>query len=300
MPGKKKEQLRGEVRELIRNKRLVAAVYFLLRLSVILVLIAQAFNRNLENVFLCVLTLFLFTVPTLLERRLRIDIPNTLEIIILLFIYAAEILGEIQAFYLYIPNWDTMLHTMNGFLCAAIGFSLLDILNRNEKVKFSLSPLYLAIVAFCFSMTVGVLWEFFEAGMDHFFLLDMQKDTVVNSIGSVLLDPSNSNCPMLYNDITDVILVQRDGTQTALGIGGYLDIGLMDTMEDLFVNFIGAVVFSVIGYFYVRSRGKGRFASRFIPVILSDSPVEDIVSVEEASPAKPQSAGSDVASPDGT
>ena len=300
MPGKKKEQLRGEVRELVRNKRLVAAVYFLLRLSVILVLIAQVFNRNFENVFLCVLTLFLFTVPTILERRLRIDIPNTLEIIILLFIYAAEILGEIQAFYLYIPNWDTMLHTMNGFLCAAIGFSLLDILNRNEKVKFSLSPLYLAIVAFCFSMTVGVLWEFFEAGMDRFFLLDMQKDTVVNSIGSVLLDPSNSNRPVLYHDIADVILVQKDGTQTALGVGGYLDIGLMDTMEDLFVNFVGAVVFSVIGYFYVRSRGKGRFASRFIPVILPDSPVEDLVSAEDASPAQPESAAPDAPpSPDG-
>lgn len=300
MPGKKNEKLRSEVRELIRNKRLVTAVYFLLRLSVILVLIAQVFNRNFENVFLCVLTLFLFTVPTILERRLRIDIPNTLEIIILLFIYAAEILGEIQAFYLYIPNWDTMLHTMNGFLCAAIGFSLLDILNRNEKVKFSLSPLYLAIVAFCFSMTVGVLWEFFEAGMDRFFLLDMQKDTVVNSIGSVLLDPSNSNRPVLYHDITDVILVQKDGTQTALGVGGYLDIGLMDTMEDLFVNFVGAVVFSVIGYFYVRSRGKGRFASRFIPVILPDSPVEDLVSAEDASPAQPESAAPDAPpSPDG-
>ena len=300
MPGKKNEKLRSEVRELIRNKRLVTAVYFLLRLSVILVLIAQVFNRNFENVFLCVLTLFLFTVPTILERRLRIDIPNTLEIIILLFIYAAEILGEIQAFYLYIPNWDTMLHTMNGFLCAAIGFSLLDILNRNEKVKFSLSPLYLAIVAFCFSMTVGVLWEFFEAGMDRFFLLDMQKDTVVNSIGSVLLDPSNSNRPVLYHDIADVILVQKDGTQTALGVGGYLDIGLMDTMEDLFVNFVGAVVFSVIGYFYVRSRGKGRFASRFIPVILPDSPVEDLVSAEDASPAQPESAAPDAPpSPDG-
>ena len=300
MPGKKNEKLRSEVRELIRNKRLVTAVYFLLRLSVILVLIAQVFNRNFENVFLCVLTLFLFTVPTILERRLRIDIPNTLEIIILLFIYAAEILGEIQAFYLYIPNWDTMLHTMNGFLCAAIGFSLLDILNRNEKVKFSLSPLYLAIVAFCFSMTVGVLWEFFEAGMDRFFLLDMQKDTVVNSIGSVLLDPSNSNRPVLYHDIADVILVQKDGTQTALGVGGYLDIGLMDTMEDLFVNFVGAVVFSVIGYFYVRSRGKGRFASRFIPVILPDSPVEDLVSAEDASPAQPEFAAPDAPpSPDG-
>ncbi len=275
-PFTRSSQLRSEILTTMRNKRLVTTVYFLLRLSVILVMIAQVFNRNFENVFLCLLTLVLFTLPTVLERKLKIDIPNTLEIIILLFIYAAEILGEIQAFYLYIPNWDTMLHTMNGFLCAAIGFSLLDILNRNEKVKFSLSPLYLAIVAFCFSMTVGVLWEFFEAAMDHFFLLDMQKDSIVQSFGSVMLDPSNSNRPVIFKDITDVIIVQGDGTQTALGLGGYLDVGLMDTMEDLFVNFVGAVVFSVIGYFYVRSRGKGRFASRFIPVILSDSPAPSV------------------------
>lgn len=159
---KKQHFLPAEFSSTVKNKRLVMTVYFLLRLSVILVMIAQIFNRNFENVFLCILTLVLFTLPAVLERKLKIDIPNTLEIIILLFIYAAEILGEIQAFYLYIPNWDTMLHTMNGFLCAAIGFSLLDILNRNDKVKFSLSPLYLAIVAFCFSMTVGVLWEFLK------------------------------------------------------------------------------------------------------------------------------------------
>lgn len=250
-----------------QNKRLVAAVALLLRISVVLVMVAQIFNRNFENVFLCVLTLCLFTVPTILERRLSIELPDTLEIIVLLFIYAAEILGEIQAFYVHIPNWDTMLHTMNGFLCAAIGFSLLDILNRNENVKFSLSPLYLAIVAFCFSMTVGVVWEFFEGAMDTFFNLDMQKDTIVNSIGTILLDPSGGNHPVIIRDITDVIVVQADGTRTALGLGGYLDIGLLDTMEDLFVNFIGAFVFSVIGYFYVRSRGQGRFARRFIPVI---------------------------------
>ena len=295
-----KQPKRESLKTLWREKRAVTLVYIFLRTSVLLVLLAQIFNRNFENVFLCVLTLILFTMPSLLERKLDIDLPNTLEIIILLFIYAAEILGEIGAYYVTFPYWDTVLHTLNGFLCAAIGFSLLDILNRNEKVKFSLSPLYLAIVAFCFSMTVGVLWEFFEAGMDRFFLLDMQKDTVVNSIGSVLLDPSNSNRPVLYHDIADVILVQKDGTQTALGVGGYLDIGLMDTMEDLFVNFVGAVVFSVIGYFYVRSRGKGRFASRFIPVILPDSPVEDLVSAEDASPAQPESAAPDAPpSPDG-
>lgn len=268
-----------------QRKRLVAAVALFLQISVVLVLVAQIFNRNFENVFLCVLTLGLFTVPTVLERRLSIELPGTLEIIVLLFIYAAEILGEIQAFYVYIPNWDTMLHTMNGFLCAAIGFSLLDILNRNEKVKFSLSPLYLAIVAFCFSMTVGILWEFFEGAMDTFFHLDMQKDSIVNSIGTILLDPSGGNHPVVLENITDVIIVQADGSHTALGLGGYLDIGLLDTMEDLFVNFIGAFVFSIIGYFYVRSRGQGRFARRFIPVLRLEDEDADTSSATDEKPS---------------
>ena len=253
-----KQPKRESLKTLWREKRAVTLVYIFLRTSVLLVLLAQIFNRNFENVFLCVLTLILFTMPSLLERKLDIDLPNTLEIIILLFIYAAEILGEIGAYYVTFPNWDTVLHTMNGFLCAAIGFSLLDILNRNSRVRFHLSPLYLAIVAFCFSMTVGVLWEFFECAMDQFFFFDMQKDTIVHGIGTILLDPTGGNHPVVLRNITDVIVVQADGAKTALGLGGYLDIGLMDTMEDLFVNFIGALVFSIIGYFYVLSRGKGK------------------------------------------
>lgn len=255
-----------------REKRSVTMVYILLRTSVVLVMLAQIFNRNFENVFLCVLTLLLFMMPSLMERKLDIALPNTLEIIILLFIYAAEIMGEIGAYYVNYPYWDTVLHTLNGFLCAAIGFSLLDILNRHNEVRFHLSPLYLAIVAFCFSMTVGVIWEFFECTMDQLFFLDMQKDTVVSTIGSVMLDPTGGNTPVVLKDITDVIIVQADGTQTALGLGGYLDIGLLDTMEDLFVNFIGALTFSIIGYFYVCSRGKNKFLKRFIPVANNSTP----------------------------
>lgn len=261
-----KRTKREELKTLWKEKKAVTAVYIFLRTSVVLVMLAQIFNRNFENVFLCVLTLFLFAMPSLLERKLDIDLPNTLEIIILLFIYAAEILGEIGAYYVTFPYWDTVLHTMNGFLCAAIGFSLLDILNRTSRVRFHLSPLYLAIVAFCFSMTVGVVWEFFECIMDQLFFLDMQKDSIVHTIGTILLDPTGGNHPVVLRNITDVIVVQSDGTQTALGLGGYLDIGLLDTMEDLFVNFIGALLFSIIGYFYVRSRGKGKFVKRFIPV----------------------------------
>ena len=282
----KKQQKREAFQDAWRTKRSVTLVYILLRASVILVMLAQIFNRNFENVFLCVLTLFLFMVPSMLERKLDIALPNTLEIIILLFIYAAEIMGEIGAYYVTFPYWDTVLHTLNGFLCAAIGFSLLDILNRHNSTRFHLSPLYLAIVAFCFSMTVGVIWEFFECTMDQLFFLDMQKDTVVQSIGSIMLDPTGGNHPVVLHNITDVIVVQADGTQTALGLGGYLDIGLLDTMEDLFVNFIGALTFSIIGYFYVRSRGKGKFAKRFIPMA-KNSAMPDVSEMTETKiPAK--------------
>lgn len=265
MKEKKKEHLAQWARQ--RSRRTIA-VYFILRALVFAVMLRQFFNRNFENVFLCILTLLLFIVPSFLERKFAVDLPDTLEIIILLFIFAAEILGEVSAYYVSFPFWDTMLHTINGFLCAAIGFSLVDLLNRSQRFSIQLSPVFLALVAFCFSMTVGVLWEFFECAMDQLFQLDMQKDTVIHTFRSVMLDPSHGNVPTGFRDITDVIVVTSDGQQHALGLGGYLDIGLLDTMKDLFVNFIGAVVFSFIGYFYVKSRGKGKFASRFIPQVL--------------------------------
>lgn len=217
------------------------------------------------------MALCLFLIPSFLERKLKIELPTALEVIIFLFIFAAEILGEINAFYIRFPFWDTMLHTINGFLCAAVGFAMVDILNQNPKIKFTLSPLYLAVAAFCFSMTVGVLWEFFEFSADCFVHTDMQKDTILSSISSVMLDPDGGNKAMTLSGITDVTVNGHD-----LGLGGYLDIGLFDTMKDLLVNFIGAVVFSVIGYFYVKRRGKGKLASQFIPTLQPENdPVTD-------------------------
>ena len=244
----------------LREHKSSFMVYVLLRALVVLVMVLQILNGNYENVFLCVLTLLLLVIPSFVQVNLKIELPTALEIIILLFIFAAEILGEIQAYYIKFPAWDTMLHTMNGFLMAAIGFALVDILNRDERFSIRLSPAFVAIVAFCFSMTIGVIWEFFEFGMDRIFLLDMQKDTVMHTISSVMLDPSGGNHPQVIGGITDTAVNGR-----SLGLDGYLDIGLLDTMKDLLVNFIGAVVFSVIGYFYVKNRGNGRFAKRFIP-----------------------------------
>ena len=259
----------------IRQQPAVFAVYVVLRLIVVTELVLSILRGEYESAFICLLVLILFILPFFIQQNFGIQLPTTLEIIILLFIFAAEILGELDGYFITYPNWDTMLHTTTGFLSAATGFALIDILNRNSRIKFHLSPIYVALAAFCFSMTVGVLWEFFEFGMDRLFHLDMQKDTVVQSITSVMLDPTNGNTPITIDGIHSVAV-----NGNALGFDGYLDIGLYDTMEDLFVNFIGAVTFSVIGYFYIKHRGKGKLARAFIPTLSEQ---------EEQDPAAPDS-----------
>lgn len=237
-------------------------VRIILSAIVIGIIVRSVFIGNFENMFVCLLVLLLFAVPSFLEKRLRIDFPDTLEIIILCFIFAAEILGEIGSYYISVPYWDTILHTTWGFLCAAIGFSLVDILNRKSTIKFSLSPIFVALVAFCFSMTVGIFWEFFEFAADNILSIDMQKDTVINEFYSTLLDPTKSNIPYPMENISQTII-----NEVPLNIKGYLDIGLFDTIEDLFVNFIGASVFSIIGYFYIKERGNGKIARGLIPTL---------------------------------
>ncbi len=264
----------------IQNKKVILTIYLVLRILVVATMVAQFFNGNYENVMLCVLTLVLFMLPSFCERRLHIDLPDTLEVIVLLFIFSAEILGEIQEFYILIPGWDTVLHTLNGFLCAAIGFSIVNILNGDKHTSMHLSPFYMAVTAFCFSMTIGVLWEFFEWGMDNLAGLDMQKDTVLTGFNTVMLDPQGRNVAYHVRNVTDTILVFADGSTMSMGLGGYLDIGLMDTMKDLLVNLIGAVVFSFFGYFYVKSKGKGKVARNFIPNVL-EHPVKDAENPEK-------------------
>lgn len=245
-----------------RTRRLT--IRGVLSFFIILTLIRSIFMQRYENVFVCVLSLVLFGLPVLIERSLAIDIPPLMEAVIYCFIFAAEILGEINSFYTIIPGWDTMLHTINGFLVAAVGFCLVDLFDRSERFSFKLSPLFLAIVAFCFSMTVGVLWEFFEFGADQFLGTDMQKDFVVQQINSVSLNPSGLN-EVVHVPIESVEINGEDWTEFP---GGYLDIGLIDTMKDLQVNFVGAVAFSVIGFFYVKNRGKGKLAASLIPIVL--------------------------------
>ncbi len=229
-------------------------IYSILRTLVILCAVRQLVMHHYESFFTCIMALGLFLIPSFLEDHFKIEIPTLFQMAIYVFIFSTSILGEVDAFYTKIPAWDSILHTINGFLAAAVGFSLVDLLNRHSD-RVNLSPFYLAVTAFCFSMTIGVLWEFFECSCDLFLGTDMQKDFIIQTIHSVTLDPTASQKVITVKNITDTLIHTADGQSVTIQ-GGYLDIGLLDTMKDLFVNFIGAVVFSVIGYFYVSGREK--------------------------------------------
>lgn len=246
----------------IKENPKVFALYATLRLLVVVALVRSIFIGNYENVIICVITLLLLLVPSLLEDALKVEIAPLFEVILYLFIFAAEILGELNNFYTTFPFWDTALHTLNGFMFAAVGFATVDLLNRSSKF-INLSPLYLTLVAFCFSMTIGVLWEFVECGGDLFLGQDMQKDFIVQSFQSTKLDETNSQIAVPVKDVTRTEIYTASG-KTYTVEGGFLDIGIRDTMKDLGVNLIGAVVFCTFGFAYLKSGGSDKKAARVV------------------------------------
>ncbi len=263
----KRKSIHEELKEALKktpNSSLI--VYFTLRILIIICLVLEFLRGDLNNAFLCLLSLVLLLCPFFIEKTFKIDFPNLFEIIIMLFIFSAEILGEINNFYNVIPYWDTILHTLNGFLCAGIGFSLFDLLNKNID-SINLSPLFLTIISFCFSMTIGVMWEVFEYSADRYLQLDMQKDELINKIQSVELNEEGKNEVVIIDNIKYSIIYSEDksGNIDEYKISdGYLDIGLNDTMKDLIVNFIGAICFSIFGYLYILNRDKYKFINNFI------------------------------------
>ena len=248
----------------IRQDKKTFWFYLALQCAIVTVALRNIFTARWENVFTCLLAELLLFIPPLVEHSFKLKLPATLEILAYIFVFCAEILGEIGNFYQRFAFWDVMLHTVNGFMFAAFGFCLVDIFNKNKKFRFELSPFFLAMTAFCFSMTIGVLWEFFEYLADTVLHTDMQKDAIRTALHSVSLPNDLGQKVTHINGINKTLIYTESGQ--VIELNGYLDLGITDTIKDLFVNFIGATVFSVIGFFYVKHRGKGPIAGQFIPV----------------------------------
>jgi len=273
MPKKKHDAITRLSEKYRNSSKQSIIVYLIIRGIIIGVMIRQITLGDWHNVFLCGLSLVLLFIPFFLRSTFKINLPSVLEIAVFLFVFAAEILGEIANFYGHIPIWDTMLHTVTGFLAAAVGFGTIDLLNRHSK-RLKMTPLFVALVSFCFSMTVGVVWEFGEYSVDRLLKFDTQKDRIITEISSVKLHPDGENEEVKINGISYTIIFDADGNELARIDGGYLDIGLRDTMKDMLVNMIGAVVFSTAGFLYIHRRDKYKFAESFIITPLEDKKSE--------------------------
>lgn len=168
----------------------------------------------------CVLGLAVMLLPTVIERRWKLGIANAIHIVYYVFLYCAVFLGEVFEFYYLVPHWDTILHFFSGAMLGALGFILVDLLNRNEKVRVNLSPLFVAVFAFCFALAAGAVWEIYEFAGDSLFGLNMQK--CLTEHGEALV--------------------------------GYA--ALRDTMKDIVVDAAAALLISVLGYFSIAKQRK--------------------------------------------
>ncbi len=239
-------------------------LYMFLRLIIIGIIVMSAIRGDFEHLWQCIFALILFCLPPFFERTIKADLPALFEIVILLFIFSAFILGEVFSFMGKVAWWDTMLHTFYGFIFAAFSFSLLEVLNNDEDLKFKLSPFYLCLTSISITTFIGVLWEFFEYFADHFLGKDMQKDRLITSFNSTYLDSADGMIPIPVTDIKSTIITLADGTSITLQ--GYLDLGVIDTMKDLFVAFIGSLVFCIFLTIYLKTQGKNKLAAMLIPV----------------------------------
>lgn len=103
--------------------------------------------------FQCLLGIIAMEIPSLLSRRFKWEIPNTVYYFYVIFLYAAIFLGEVQNFYYKFKYWDLILHTSSGIMIGFLGFSIVDMLNR-ETEKVNLNAFFVAFFAFCFAMTL--------------------------------------------------------------------------------------------------------------------------------------------------
>lgn len=191
-------------------------------------------SGDLLSGLICLGTVALVSLPFGLERMFGWKL-NRGFFMFCLFYAMGPMLGKAFKLY-YLTNWwDKLLHTSAGFVFAVLGTCLAAQLNRGREISSVLQVLF----GICFSIAVSALWELVEFGVDQCFGADMQNDTIVHSIHSYLL----SDTPGVLWDIPQIQTVSLDGT--VLEIGGYLDIGLIDTMHDVLVETLGAVVFGV-------------------------------------------------------
>lgn len=204
-----------------KNNKIRMIVTNFVRIALILIYIRGWIIQDHSQDFIICLTFFMTYYPSILAKRFGVYLPARLEITITLFIFAAQVLGEMNGFYDKIPWWDTMLHTTSGVILGLVGFLFVYLLNEKGDKNVNLSPIFVVVFAFCFAITMGVFWEFFEYGADRILGYNMQK-------------------------------FRMPGQD-----------GLVDTMEDLIVDTLGAIIACIGGWIYMKKKKDTLFNDVF-------------------------------------
>lgn len=214
-----------------------AAQAFIALTAAVTLIFGRRLGWNLrENMLICIMTSFLLFSPWLAERLLKVSFPPVLKLLFMLLIMGGPVFGKIYKFYYIVPLWDKSLHVSSGFLFAVIGAVLPDVLDSGNKNH---SHALKVVSALSFTLAIAAVWEFYEYAMDKFFGMDMQQDTIVTGINSYLLGTEKG----VTGSLSDIHSVVVDGVE--LNINGYLDIGLIDTMQDMLVCTLGGICYCV-------------------------------------------------------
>jgi len=233
------------------EKKIINIIKIILSLTVIYIFIKVLIAKKYVMALVSIITLIFFNLPNLIEKIFRVNFPPLLELSVCLFTFGAIIIGDIFEFYSIIPWWDDLLHFTSGFLFIAVGMFFIDIiLKKNKKIYL---PLILKIIiSFCFTVTLLTIWECFEYGCDKLLGTDTQKDTIITKINSSELVKDNKS----DSKIIDINSLYVNNNNWMNLYGGYIDIGLNDTMNDLLDGFMGALLFSIIDYFCLKNKGR--------------------------------------------
>lgn len=210
-----------KTKDIYRRKRINMIITNLIRVILIILFIRGCYIGDHSQDLVIILTFIMTYYPSILEKKFGVYLPARLEITVTLFIFAAQVLGEMRGFYDRISWWDTMLHTTSGVILGLVGFLFVYLLNEKGDKNVNLSPIFVVIVAFCFAITMGVFWEFFEFGADRLLGYNMQK-------------------------------FRMPGQD-----------GLIDTMEDLLVDAVGALIACIGGWIYMKKRKDTLFNDYF-------------------------------------
>lgn len=215
-------------------------------------LIQNIYLKNLASIGLCAIALFTLSLPNIIKKIFKLEIPLLLEVLLYIFIYAGIVLGSVYKLYDNFEMWDNILHYTSGILTSLIAYSLIYILGKKNNLSISL----ILIFCFSFSLMTGVIWEFIEFTCDNTIRGDMQKDTIVNSIATTIYKDRLS-----IKDIDYTIIYSR-GKEYKID-NGYLDIGLIDTIKDLFANFLGAITYVILMYYHL-AKNKFKFMNNLV------------------------------------